>query len=257
MKKFKLLALGTAAVLAVSSASLSALTPEDLADKGSTVRVQPAAQGWFSSFRQAASNAFDLAGDVLRSESNTRSPAGKLQEFVKDGVVSAASAKAGFSLSGFKDTVCSFLGNGLRTVGEWIRGSAAPLTPEREFLNNSELSKFGVSDSKLRETLKDAEVKNLDLEAVAKKIGDRGYAGRTQLHNIDLNEIQVEVSAEKVLKANAELSYENLCEEVASDQKAGAALLKMKNGQDYLKRFYEKFKLEKAFNDKLKAAAAA
>jgi hypothetical protein len=252
-----MLVLGTAAILAISSSSLSAMNPEDLADKGNTVRVQPASQGWGSYFRQAASSAFDMAGDVLRSESNTRSSAGKLQEFVKDSVVSVASAKIGVSLSAFKDTVCSFLGNGLRTVGSWIRGSAAPLTPEREFLNNSDLSKFGVSDSKLRETLKAAEQKDLNLETVAKKIGDRGYAGRAQLHNMDLNEIQVEVSAEKALKANAELSYENLYEKVTSDQKAGAALLKMKNGEDYLKRFYEQFKLEKAFNEKVKAAAAA
>jgi hypothetical protein len=133
MKSSKSLLLGTAVALTISSFSVSAVTPDELANVIRATRTCPAAkviqqdepttaQGWFSFFRSATGNFFRTAGDAIRTEGDIKSTAGWLKEEAKDAILTAISAKVGIALHNAKDAIFYSIGNSLHAFGQFIKG---------------------------------------------------------------------------------------------------------------------------------------
>lgn len=151
MKLFKSFLLASVMVATLTPYSASAhITADDLADKIRITRAAPAPvvkeeapKGWFSSFRQSVGNGFRYLGDRLRQEENTETAAGHVKQAAKDYVAAGISAKLHIPVS---TSIFNSIGNGLRTVGQWVKGGEETQTPTRVVLNNLGLNKSANKD---------------------------------------------------------------------------------------------------------------
>lgn len=274
MKKTKLLLLGTAVALTMSSFSLSAMdiTPEEINKRAIALRTCPAPQieeapaaqgGWFSSFKAYATKARVAVGNTLRTaggelfdQREDNSVFGRAKTSMFDTGLAFLTTKTGIPFSSAKETICVFARKVLRTVGQCFKGGEETQTAERVFLNHSGL-KFRSSDSQIQNALKKAEAEGLDAEVIANKALNRGYGTKEQMNKINVNEIRVEVLAEQVLGENQDASFETFSQNIMMQQKGREALNKMKNGQNFLEEIYKKIQIEQKFDRASKAAAAA
>lgn len=157
MKYYRSFLLASVFSSIIIPASLSAVTPDELADVIVRSRSCPVAaineeaapvqNGWFSSFRQKTGNALRWFGDKLRTEEDPRTATGHVSQMVKDGAAAALSYKTGFS---FDRSIFNPIGNAFRKVGQWIKGGEETQTTTRIILNNLGLNKSS----------KDADVEN-------------------------------------------------------------------------------------------------
>lgn len=269
MKLSKSLLVGTAVLLTMSSVTLSALTPDELANAIRTTRACPAAselenepvveQGWFSSFRAVTGNFLRTAGDAIRTEGDTKSTAGRVKEDIKDATLKAVSSKIGVALSGAKDAIFNAFGNGLRTLGQWIKGGEETQTTTRIILNNLGLSKYANS-SDIEKGLRTAaaglhlvndKTSYEEYMKVVNACKNRAYASEAQLKAMDVNTVYVNVLATKALSGHNVPTYEAFAE--GMKEQARDALKKIPEAtkiDQYLQSIYKQITAEQAVNVK-------
>ncbi|MBX9621642.1 MAG: hypothetical protein K2X28_06420 [Alphaproteobacteria bacterium] len=225
MKYFKSFLLASVFSWALIPASLSALTPDELADHirnsrscpvASIVRQEPAAErGWFSSFRQKTGNALRWFGDKLRTEEDSRTAAGHVSQMTKDGAAAALSYKTGFS---FTRDIFNPIGNALRTVGQWIKGGEETQTTTRVVLNNLGLNKSS-KDADVAEALRKAAEASLKADAatavktyedVVLGLNKRGLSTKS----LDTEQTYLSALAGQTLVKNSNVSYETFSQEM-------------------------------------------
>ena len=149
MKSYKSFLLVSAVLTSVLPSSLyaqSTTTADALADAirhtharpaHSIEAEQPAKSGWFTSFRQKAGNALRWTGEQLRTEGNKQTNAGKVKEWAKEKAAQFTSSKVGVKL---ESAIFNPIGNGLRKLGQWIKGGKETQTPTRVVLDTLALS---------------------------------------------------------------------------------------------------------------------
>ncbi|MBX9786418.1 MAG: hypothetical protein K2Y08_03665 [Alphaproteobacteria bacterium] len=223
MKYYKSFLLASVFSSVIIPASLSAVTPDELADKIVSQRACPVAiidqeppvqSGWFSSFRQKTGNALRWFGDKLRTEEDSRTSAGHVSQMAKDAAVSALSYKTGFS---FDRNILNPIGNAFRTVGQWIKGGEETQTSTRVILNNLGLNRSS----------KDADVENaLRISAEASLKADTTTAIETYNNvvsglkkrgfstNVDTNKTYMDALARQTLVKNSNVSYETFSQDM-------------------------------------------
>lgn len=283
MKLSKLFLRGSAIVITMLPFSLSALDCDDLADKIRISRASHApkiieqeapASGWFSSFRKAAGNALRAAGDSLRTESD-KSAAGQVKEFVKDGFLSAVSAKVGYSLSSFKDTLFNSFGNGLRTIGQAIKGEKPTQTTTRVILDNLELNKNS-NASKIQDALRTVAQATLKADTasaleeyrlVVNGLVKRGYATTAQIQAIDVNAIYLHALAGEVVNKNNGLMLKEFADVIKLNGfsaleelkaiKVAPTMEKKNLIEQYIQEAYQKAKMNQELDNKRKQVIAA
>lgn len=287
MKLSKFFLLGTAVALTMSSFSLRAVTPEELAETIRTSRAchapkrieqeAPAAeQGWFSSFRKATGNALRTFGDSLRTEGE-KSAAGHVKELAKDGFLSTLSAKTGIPFNKAKETIFNSLGNAFRTVGQFVKGGKPVQTTTRVVLDKLDLNKSS-KPHQVAQALRTVAQATLqadrataieDYRSVVAGLVKRGYATTAQIQSLDVNGIYLDVLAEEELRENAALTYSAFAQAVKSKgfdaleninavKTAPFAGDKLKAMDSRLQDAYKKIQLQQQFeHNRLKAAAAA
>ena len=213
MKYFKSFLLASVFSSVLIPASLSAVTPDELADHivrsrscpvASIVHQEPPAErGWFSSFRQKTGNALRWFGDKLRTEDDSRTAAGHVNQMTKDGVAAALSYKTGFS---FTRNVFNPIGNALRTAGQWIKGGEETQTTTRVVLNNLGLNNSS-KERDIAEALSTVATASLKAgatttyEDVVLGLNKRGLSTK----NLDTEDIYLSALARKTLVDNPAL----------------------------------------------------
>lgn len=213
MKYFKSFLLASVFSSVLIPASLSAVTPDELADHivrsrscpvASIVDQEPPAKsGWFSSFRQKTGNFLRGLGDELRTESKPQTAAGRVTQMAKDGLVKALSYMTGISLN---KEILNPLGNALRTVGQWIKGGEETQTTTRVVLNNLGLNKSS-KERFIAEALSTVATASLKAGAtttyddVVLGLNKRGLSTK----NLDTEDIYLSALARKTLVDNPAL----------------------------------------------------
>jgi len=281
MKLSKSFLFGAAVTLMLLPCSLSAITPEELADKILTARAchapqlhvekEPQEQGWFAAIRKNTGDAFRKVGDMLRSEGD-QSPAGKVKELAKDGALAAVSPK----LQAVKSKIFKPLGNALRAFGQEIKGGEATQTTTRIILDNIGL-KRSAKTYQVEEALKTVAKATLkadeataieDYKSVVEGIVKRGYATKTQLQGIDVYAIYLNALAEEELNENKTLTYEafsralqlkgfSALENIKSVKTAPFAAEKLQAMEQYIKDAYNQIKLKQDFDAMRKQAISS
>lgn len=290
MRLSKSFMLSSAVVLTMLPVCLSAITmnsdePREY-DNGrhcvaQTIKAEPFQKeeqsSWFSSFRKNVGNAFRTAGDSLRTEGD-KSAVGQVKEFVKNSALTIISKKTGIPLDRAKETICTALGNGLRTIGQWIKGGEPTQTTTRVILDNLGLKKSS-KDHQVAHALRTAARNALkadeataieEYKLVVEGMLKRGYATKAQIQAVDINGIYLEVLSEEELRKNSALTCDAFAKAVKV--KSFEALKNLKNIKDapiadklnlmnqHLKGVYENIKLKQEFDqirNKLITAPAA
>ncbi|MBY0293698.1 MAG: hypothetical protein K2W92_10485 [Alphaproteobacteria bacterium] len=225
MSKFKSFLLASTIIATLSPFSLSAISSEELSEKirisrVAPVRMQPEAEipaekGWFSSFRQSAGNVVRWAGDQLRTEGDTNTAAGHLKETAKDIAAKYASTKVGIPLT---SAIFNPIGNGLRKVGQLIKGGKETQTTTRVILNSSGL-KYNAKQAEIERALSAAATALVRVDEgtapeeflkVVKGLNNRGFSTK----QIDAFKIYVDAVASEVMQQNTAISKEVFEQEV-------------------------------------------
>lgn len=224
MKYFKSFLLASVFSSALIPVSLSAVTPDELADHITRSRACPVTvihqepateRGWFSSFRQTTGNALRWFGDKLRTEENSRTAAGHVTQMTKDGAAAALSYKTGFS---FTRDIFNPIGNALRTVGQWIKGGEETQTTTRVILNNLGLNKSSKKDhiAEALSTVATASIKAgattaiKTYEDVVLGLNKRGLPTKS----LDTEQIYLDALAKQTLLKNSDVPYETFSAEM-------------------------------------------
>jgi len=284
MKFSKSFLLGSAVALTVLPLTLSAdIDPKELEEKIRTARACPASQeialesaaeqGWFSSFRSYVGKGLRKAGNSLRTEED-QSAAGQVKEAIKDGVLSFVSAKTGIPFQNAKEVIFNSLGNGLRTVGQVIKGGTPKQTVKRVTLDSLELNKWS-DDNQIKRALATVAKANLkvnkataveDYRLVIEGMVKRGYATSAQMKAIDVNAIYLDALAEETLAENNALTSTAFIEAVKingfevleqiNPVKNAPVANKVDVMNAFLKGAYEKLKAQETANIRRNKAIA-
>lgn len=259
------------------SASLSAVTSDELADKIRNTRTcpvvivdqeAPAQSGWFSSFRQKTGNALRWFGDKLRTEEDSRIAANHVKEMAKDAAVAALSYETGFC---FSRSILNPIGNAFRKVGQWIKGGEETQTTTRAVLNNLKLNKSS-KEADVEDALRisaeailtvDASTAVQSFDDVVAGLNKRGFSTK----GLDTNHIYMEVLAGQTLRKNSNVSYEDFsCEMLTQGMPVLQKMNGVKNASDsqklnlmntYLRKAFDRENAKLRFDQARHSAAAA
>ncbi len=223
MKKYISFLLVSAVLTSVLPASLSAdnnspLSSDDLADAIRHARscpakpsldVTPEKKGFFSKFRERAGNAVRWAGDQIRQEGDSRTNAGQARNWLKEKAAQVASSQVGIAIS---TKVFNPIGNGLRKMGQWIKGGKEEQTPTRVVLDNVDL-KYGARATDVEKAVKLAASSAYKADAAQSvELFDNVVDGlKLRGHTItqaDATRIFLEVVTQEILKAHAFINSE-------------------------------------------------
>ncbi len=216
MRLFRL-ALLTTVMVSTLSPVIANPSADEIADKIRHVRAAPTKvvkeeepKGWFSSFRNSVGNGFRKAGDYLRREEDASTPAAHVAQATKEAAASAIAAKTNLPVT---TRAFNYIGNGLRSVGQWIKGGEETQTPTRVVLNNLGLNKSAGKEeiSYALNTAARAVIKADPKTApeafldVVKGLNNRGHATK----EIDVYGIYVKALSDEILAQNADMSLDS------------------------------------------------
>lgn len=238
MKYFKSFLLASVFSSVLVSASYSTITSDELADHirstrscpvASTVHQEsPTEKGWFSFVRKNTGNFLRGLGDELRTKRNPQTAAGYVSQLAKDGLVRGLSYMTGIPLN---KKILNPLGNGLRTVGQWIKGGEATQTTTRVILNNLELNKSS-KDIDVENALRTVAAASLKADAttavktyedVVLGLKKRGFSTKS----LNTEQIYLNALAGQTLRNNSNLSCEDFSKEMRTH---GMSVLNKMNG---------------------------
>lgn len=201
--------------------SLSAkLSVDDLVDQIKHARSCPVKpiediqtnKGWFSSFRTKVGNGLRSIGDHMRTEGNKSTPAGRMKEWVKETTSKVASSRLGISL---KAGIFNPIGNGLRKLGQWVKGGQETQTSLRTTLN-AIAPKFGAQEHEINDALRIAAAAAYKVDPdtstfysdVVQGMNNRGHKSS------DAGAVYVEAVSNEIVKSRPEISLEDFAHEL-------------------------------------------
>ena len=222
--------------------------------------TRPEPKGWFSSFRTKIGNGLRCMGDHLRSEGNKRTPAGRMKEWVKDATAKFASSKLGIKLN---SGIFGPIGNGLRKLGQWIKGGEETQTDVRTTLNAVGL-KHGAQEHEVNEALRVVATAAYKVGGNASEYYSDVVLGMKKRGHVasDASAVYLDAVSTEILNARPDVSAEDFGREMLRvGQKEILESVKGSNRRadtvsDYLSRAYETSKAKQEIQTSNAAPAA-